>query len=213
MANSLSHSEDPAHAAGAAIGTCASPHARRPRGLHELEAANDSGRPGNWKFALTLGPAELKRGDVVNTLLDVLVILPGGRHHARQLCLILSELFSNALDHGLLQLDAAAKARAGSLDAYIQTKAAALAALDHGSIEILLELASQSREPVLEITLRDSGAGFDYRSRDSGAIARGRGIALVSALCSGIQYRGCGNEVSVSYALTVPQAERLRRMA
>jgi anti-sigma regulatory factor (Ser/Thr protein kinase) len=175
------------------------------RRLEGDPGANDSDHPGSWKFALTLGVAELRRGDAVSTLLDVLVILPGARHHTRQLCLILTELFSNALDHGLLRLDANCKARAEGLDAYLKMKAQALQALEHGTIAIALEVDSSGSQPVLQITMRDSGAGFDHRA----GAPRGRGLALISALCSAVEYRGSGNEVRVSYALAAPQVERL----
>ena len=202
------------HPGSIAIGVPANRHADSAEaGAQAGPAANDGARPGTWKFALKLGAAELRRGDAVATLLDVLVILPGARYHARQLCLILTELFSNALDHGLLGLDAASKPPAGGLDAYLKTKALALDALERGTIEVVLELDLARREPLLEITMRDSGPGFDYRARAAGVAPRGRGIALISALCAGIEYRGCGNEVRVHYALSAPQVERLRRMA
>ena len=214
MRNSVPNTEACPHPAPVAITASAALHAESVNArVQAAPAANDSGRPGAWRFALKLGAAELKRGDAVTTLLDVLVILPGARYHARQLCLILSELFGNALDHGLLRLNAASKLQAGSLDAYLKTKALALEALDQGTIEISLDLDSTGREPVLEITVRDSGPGFDYRARAAGAATGGRGIALVTALCSGVEYRGCGNEVRVQYALSAPQVERLRRMA
>lgn len=213
MGNSSLHFEADARPAGIAL-TAASPRAESvdmpvPQ-AHE--AANDSCHPGSWKFALTLGAAELRREDAVSTLLDVLVILPGARYHTRQLCLILTELFSNALDHGLLRLDAHCKARADGLDAYLKMKAQALEALDHGTVAIALELVASGSQPVLEITMRDSGAGFDHRAGAAGA-PRGRGLALVSALCSAVEHRGSGNEVRVSYVLATPQVERLRRMA
>lgn len=177
-------------------------------------AAARAGEPaGAWKFAVTLGAAELKLMDAGAMLLDVIMILPGARYHTRQLSLVLSELLSNALDHGLLGLDANFKGRPGGLEQYLKTKAQALDQLEHGAIEIALELDPAGPQPVLRITMRDSGAGFDHRACRSQVPPRGRGMALIDALCVDVEYRGSGNEVSVSYLLRSPGTERLRRVA
>jgi hypothetical protein len=123
---------------------------------------------------------------------------------------VLSELFNNSLDHGLLGLDSMTKTWIGGFEIYMQQRADRLAKLDHGRVELSFLLHQDESRAVLDITLSDSGPGFDYQNRlqDSTCLSEsneqtfGRGIALVKSLCDQIVYSGIGNKVWCRYVVS-----------
>jgi CheY-like chemotaxis protein len=158
-----------------------------------------------WRLEIVLGPADMRKLDVVTMLLDVIAALPAARSHRRELSMVLTELYGNALDHGVLGLESNMKITRG-VECYIKTRAAALRDLRDGSIAIKIETRVQAGRPLLNIGFCDSGAGFNLAqfSAESTAVnarLHGHGIAMLRALCESVEFRGRGNEVSVCYGL------------
>jgi hypothetical protein len=123
---------------------------------------------------------------------------------------VLSELFNNALDHGLLGLDSATKSWVGGFEIYMQQRIDRLAKLEHGSISLSFLLHQFESRAVLDISIQDSGPGFDFCKRltDPSALSEanervfGRGIALVNSLCEQVVYSGTGNKVWCRYVVS-----------
>jgi len=128
-----------------------------------------------------------------------------GREHGENIFFILSELFNNALDHGILKLDSALKRLPDGFERYLQVRAERLVVLSSGLIEIDIEPTRESGEETLKIRVKDSGCGFDHAKLAPGtngiADRAGRGIALARNLCAKLDYLGEGNEVVAHYRL------------
>jgi CheY-like chemotaxis protein len=160
-----------------------------------------------WRLDVSYGPAELRYLDVVPAALGVLGQIRPVQAHQGALFLVLSELFNNALDHGLLQLDSAVKEGLGGFELYLQQRAERLATLTAGRVDLGFHVHEVRGEAVLDISVRDSGQGFDFTSYGEGAAGEGdarphgRGIALVRNLCRELIYEGCGNQVRARYVL------------
>lgn len=162
--------------------------------------------PGESRLAVKLGPPELKSLDVLPWLIDWLNQLGFSQQQCQEMFLILSELYNNALDHGVLALDSRLKHQEDGFGLYLDMREEHLAGLQHGSIEIELEQVQESRVPYLKLRIMDSGNGFSADSilnADISSSTRpaGRGIALVKTLCAEVKYPGCGNEVIALYRL------------
>lgn len=161
--------------------------------------------PGRWKLEIKLEAAELKSLDIAPLLLNWLSQLRVGEKQCREFFVVFTELFNNALDHGILKLDSALKTVEDGFDRYLTAREQRLASLERGTVEIGLEHARQEDGEFLRLRVADSGAGFDVDSvlgRQSGEAAlSGRGIALVQSLCAGLEYRGGGNEAIALYRL------------
>ncbi|MEI7843961.1 MAG: ATP-binding protein, partial [Gallionellaceae bacterium] len=117
---------------------------------------------------------------------------------------VLSELFNNALDHGILRLDSALKHRGNNdMEVYFEERERRLVNLEHGTIEMHLEKLPSDNGQLMKIHIKDSGEGFDFSAlklHDEGSIQRlrhGRGITLLKGTCNAIQYLGNGSEVVV----------------
>jgi anti-sigma regulatory factor (Ser/Thr protein kinase) len=147
---------------------------------------------------------DLKNLDVVPTLSGMIERIAATKEHAGQVFLILSELVSNALDHGLLRLDSTLKTTSDGFAAYAAQRQNALKDLQEGFIDIGIEILRRDKRKMAKISVRDSGPGFNWAAQsqipDSGL--HGRGIELVRRLSHDMQYTGTGSEVVVYYELS-----------
>ena len=168
--------------------------------------------PGNWSFSLRLDAPELGHLDVVPLLLGVTAQFPLTEGRSGDLFVILSELYNNALDHGILGLDSKLKAMPDGMEVWLQQREDRLAALRDGSIEIDVAQELIDGATWLRILCRDSGPGFDLdemlaRGRERMSLMNpalvpfGRGLAMIERISQGIQLSGAGNEIQVRWRL------------
>jgi serine phosphatase RsbU (regulator of sigma subunit)/anti-sigma regulatory factor (Ser/Thr protein kinase) len=165
--------------------------------------------------------AELQGVDVVPVMVDMSqkIGLPGSA--VVKLLVVLGELFSNALEHGLLGLDSAIRTAPGGDERYFALRSERLAQLDDGEIAVRIEYQHGGQASGrLSVRVRDSGQGFDHRTLlarlragqlqappgAGGPAARAllappRGLALVLAQCDQLSFEGCGNTVLAVLAI------------
>lgn len=163
-----------------------------------------------WRYSVALGVDEIRH---INTVPFMMNFIGGVRSLAfsqSDVFLILTELFVNALDHGVLGLDSSMKRGVDGMEQYLCERANRLERLAEGRIEIDLTGLHYEGKDVLKIRVKDSGPGFDWGSLHgvnpvlTHQFAFGRGIALVRSLCASAQYHGTGNEVVAYY---IPRTE------
>ncbi len=158
-----------------------------------------------WRVTLRLGSRELQVLDPIPFVIDLLKKMQVSDSHLSSLFLITSELFNNALDHGLLGLDSNMKNLPDGFELYLNERTQRLANLD---INAMLDLDFENLPGVngrqLKIHIKDSGPGFDYQERmrkmENHELTHGRGIDLVKKIAQHMEYIGPGNEVIVTYA-------------
>lgn len=115
---------------------------------------------------------------------------------------VLSEIFNNALDHGVLELDSSEKQDPESFMSYYQGRTDRLQALESGFIT--LELGFENALPLeLLIVIRDSGRGFDFRKIDwnDSEAAFGRGLPLIRELSTEMEYEDEGATLRIRLPL------------
>lgn len=161
-----------------------------------------------WQFDLTMNAPQLRQADIVPMLLHVVSQIEheGMPDVSGKLFLVLSELFNNALDHGLLGLDSILKNEPMGMDRYFEERAARLNNLQQGEIKIKLMKTVSAHGPCLKIAITDSGEGFDFLAAQAVALGAGmhrygRGIALVKNLSGQLHYSDHGNKSHVCIPL------------
>ncbi len=155
----------------------------------------------DWSLEFTLDIKSLRQLDVLPYIMqavDQLLPLESGRTKVHT---VLTEMFANALDHGVLKLDSSMKdSPQGYMDFY-QEKQKRLESLEEGHIQISLrhELDG-SGGGRLTLHLMDSGDGYDYKNQNiKKNNYSGRGIKLVTSLCTDMHILGKGNSVMAYY--------------
>ncbi|WP_374348005.1 SpoIIE family protein phosphatase [Chitinimonas sp.] len=157
----------------------------------------------DWRYAISLGASELRRLQTIPMVMSFVSQLEPLREANADIFLILTELFVNALDHGLLKLSPEAKSAFDGLDQYLDARLVALAELQTGRIDIELESYSRDGHSILRMRVTDSGDGFDfspYLATQPDSLSR-KGIAMVKARASSLAFSGKGNIAEACYAI------------
>lgn len=167
-----------------------------------VEAGAEHGSNG-LKMSFHFEAPDLKSMDVVPALSGIIERVAATKEHAGQIFLILSELVSNALDHGLLRLDSSLKTSSEGFAVYAAQRQNALQALLEGYIDIDIEILQHDSRKMVKISVRDSGPGFhtECGSQMPDCGYYGRGVELVRRLSHDMRYTGAGNEVVAYYEL------------
>ncbi len=159
-----------------------------------------------WRYSLVLTADELKYVNTIPFMMTFVKEVKSLASSQSDVFLILTELFLNAVDHGLLGMDSNIKLNSDGMEYYLSERSKRLLALQEGRIEIdLMGIMLRGRE-VLRIRVKDSGLGFNWSkphfnsNNENEVFSFGRGIALVKALALRVNYIGIGNEVEVYYA-------------
>ncbi|MBA6420347.1 MULTISPECIES: fused response regulator/phosphatase [Pseudomonas] len=155
-------------------------------------------RPQDWCLSYTYRAASIREQNPLPFLLSRLLEIPGLRPQAGALFTVLSELYSNALEHGLLRLDSAWKQDSDGFALYYQERGERLRSLVDGWIRITLNHLPTPDGGMLQIECEDSGNGFapDRACADYA----GRGLALVAALAQEVEVKGASSTVRVVFS-------------
>jgi len=156
-----------------------------------------------WDFSMGLSADLLGCFDPLPLLIQSVCDMQGFRGQRQQLYTVFSELFTNALDHGILNLDSTLKGTADGFAKYYMEREARLLNLADGSIKIYVAHRPNAEGGLLTIRVEDTGSGFDYQenqiSLESNVGHSGRGIQLLNTICEKIEYMGNGNIVEATY--------------
>lgn len=152
----------------------------------------------SWKMNLILTETQLKHLDVVPFLMSITSSLEVNQDDTT-IFLVMSELFNNALDHGLLKLDSILKDHEEGMHIYYEERASRLANLKDGQIEINLERLESIKGSWLKIKFHDSGDGFDFiainKLMETEDKRHGRGLKLITKICEHVEFLGNGSEI------------------
>lgn len=163
---------------------------------------------GGWDLQLTVRGARLADTDPVPLLLNQIHELANVGAPQSALFTVLTELFVNALDHGVLGLESRLKGERNGDEAYMNERARRLAALQDGWVRIDISAPVANGESALDITVSDSGDGFDVTAfyaacatlaSSNTSAPSGRGLGLVGALCEQVEHQQGGTVVQVRY--------------
>lgn len=160
-----------------------------------------------WDLQLTMHAACLKSADPLPLLTHFVQEHQGLRDHRERIFVVLSELYNNALDHGLLRLESQLKNGPEGFAEYFEERERRLDNLASGEVCINIHNrpAEEGEGGVMTIQVSDSGSGFQVGARDTripadtGALPHGRGLELVRGLCSSLRYNQRGNQVAATY--------------
>lgn len=160
-------------------------------------------QPDCIEFQLVLYGTQLRQADPVPILINYIQETAGLHEHRRPLFTILTELYINALDHGVLKLDSLLKQGEDGFTNYFQQREQRLQALTSGQIRIALRIHQDSDGGYIVITMEDSGHGFDFKvlskSEASETLYSGRGLILVKSLVKQLRFFEPGNKAEAIY--------------
>ncbi|MBV6823704.1 fused response regulator/phosphatase [Pseudomonas sp. PD9R] len=166
---------------------------------------SDSGQscPLDWSVSFEFRAATLKRFNPLPYLLQLLLEVHGLRAQSGALYSVLAELYSNALEHGVLGLDSSLKRDASGFTRYYQQRNARLDELQDGYVRVHLQVTPKGEGGCLSIRVEDSGMGFDVervmeRPVDPVRLS-GRGVSLIRQLGRNASWSDDGRSACVEF--------------
>lgn len=168
--------------------------------------------PADWSCDYELRGQTLAQFNPLPLLLHICMEVPGLRPFSSQVYTVLAEMFSNALEHGILKLSSALKRDARGFSRYYAERARRLDKVTDGWVRFSLRHSPGGQGGRLRIVCEDSGDGFDYTQvRDATASAwprayAGRGIALIRQLCESVRFNPRGNRIVAEFAWSLGSA-------
>jgi anti-sigma regulatory factor (Ser/Thr protein kinase) len=156
---------------------------------------------GHWSWALELDAISLKKFTPIPLLMTTLQELSVHQTDRNILFTVVSELFNNAFEHGVLGLDSAIKTSASGFEEYYRLRKHKAKKLSEGWVSIAIEFdGKQTRQ--FTINVADSGSGFEVvqaAEQSSEQQYSGRGLRLVESLCESMEFNQQGNCVTAVY--------------
>ena len=177
------------------IEICCQPFSEEPTQKPQLHA-NDK-LP--WSLSMELDAHTLKGRAPVMLLTDMICISPGLCRFKDALHTVLTELYSNALEHGVLGISSELKNSQDGYLKYYEERQDKLMALTDGYVRFQVDYRFEKHKGVINISVSDSGAGFDFTEKRTAKKSdeSGRGLTLISQLMDELNYSGKGNQVEV----------------
>lgn len=151
----------------------------------------------HWDCCVALGHDALRCTDPVPVIGAVMDAIQGFGQRNDEIYMIVSGLFSRALEQGLLGLDAGLKSDQNGFARYYHALEERLARLDDGRIEIGFVHTPVTDGGVLQITVTESGSGLTSatgaRSIDHAALHG------VRSLCAALEFSADGRQAVAHY--------------
>lgn len=158
-----------------------------------------------WNLSFHLSAGIIKTINPVPVIVNLLNQFRVPDDHRRRMYTVLSELYSNAVDHGLLDLESSMKKTPDGFTAYYTTRDERLKELSHAWVLIDIKQIAVDHGYALKLRVEDSGSGFDYQAYQplNGESYRlsGRGIRLIKTLCDEFVFHEPGNCAEAIYYL------------
>jgi len=156
----------------------------------DIKSDSDLKEPSDWAIQFSLDIKSLRQFDVLPYIMQAVNQLQPLESGRTSVHTVLAEMFANALDHGVLKLDSSMKEKQKRLES-----------MGEGHIQISLRHEMDgSGGGRLSLHIMDSGDGYDFKSTDTEKNQySGRGLKLVSSLCTEMKVLGKGNSVMAYY--------------
>lgn len=159
--------------------------------------------PSEWRCFYEVQDRTLGQFSPLPLLLHICMEVPGLRRKSGEIYTLLSELYSNALEHGVLGLCSDWKATPDGFGHYYAERERRLADVAGHFIRFTLTHSMTDRGGQLVIVCEDSGSGFDFSSvrpeAEDGRRYSGRGLLLLQKIGRSLSYREHGTKAEIVY--------------
>ncbi|MDI9245910.1 SpoIIE family protein phosphatase [Marinobacter sp. CHS3-4] len=159
--------------------------------------------PTDWHCVYEVRDETLGKFSPLPLLLHICMEVPGLRRKSADIYTLLSELYNNALEHGVLKLSSDLKTSSDGFSYYYSERERRLGNVDGHFIRFSLAHRKTDAGGQLRIICEDSGDGFDHttelESQATEAHYSGRGLMLMQKLGNSLRYSEYGSCAEIVY--------------
>jgi two-component system, HptB-dependent secretion and biofilm response regulator len=159
--------------------------------------------PMEWHIRFEFKNDILCKSNPIPAVIQSMVDIQGFGGHREKIFLVLTEMYSNAVEHGLLKLDSIIKNEENGFLKYYELRQARLSELNDGLVLIDVDHYVEGDKGIVSLTMENNGVGFDFKqyisTLNSNVNKSGRGIALIQDLCRKCIYTKDGCKLNVEY--------------
>ncbi len=155
-----------------------------------------------WSTSVSLTTKDLRSSDTVRKLSNILSSMPYLSRHTGVLHVLLSEIYSNSLEHSILNIQGADKTDNENFVEYYKNRDSALVNLKDGSIIFNFNFIVEESNHYLEIQVTDSGGGYQKEELESSdKMLHGRGLNIINSFSEKVSFSDDGKSLTVLYKL------------
>jgi len=164
--------------------------------------------PAEWRCVYEIRDRTLGEFSPLPLLLHICMEVPGLRRKSGEIYTLLSELYNNALEHGVLELPSEWKYTPEGFGRYYSERATRLGRVNGHYIKFSFHHEPMQWGGRLGVVCEDSGQGFDFHNHpvlqstemeQSGPRYAGRGLVLLKRLAESIRFHEQGSRVEIVY--------------
>ena len=157
-----------------------------------------------WDMSISFDINIMRETDPIPSLTNQIIEIQGNKIPREKLFIVLKELYSNSLEHGILGLDSEMKNTPEGFADYYELRQKRLNDVKNGKIEINIHHKPVEDGGVLHIRISDNGKGFDTTDIshyiENNIEYKGRGIGIVQSLTENYRYEDNGRKALVELA-------------
>lgn len=168
--------------------------------IKEKNISNDKAL--TWNFSVSLSIEDMRMPNPVNKLSELLGSMPHISRNKGVLHVLLTEIYSNALDHSILNFESEAKTDEDHFDEYYKKRDEALLKLKDAFINFDFRFFNDNDSHYLDIQVTDSGCGFqkkDLKSTDEQL--HGRGLEIIRNFTENMSFSDDGKTLHLLYKI------------
>lgn len=157
----------------------------------------------NWKLDISLNADDMRMPNPIEKISTILNAMPYLSRHHGVLLILLTEIYTNSLDHGILNIESVNKSDEEHFIEYYKMKELALAELESGYINFNFSFyAGDNGKYYLKIHVSDSGHGYKIGTVTStDEMLHGRGLSIIQSFCEKVGVSEDGKTLELLYQL------------
>jgi CheY-like chemotaxis protein len=168
--------------------------------LTDKPVSSDMSKLMSWQMKVDADAEVLGKVDVISGVIEMLGQAPHLMPHKGVLYTLLSEMYNNALEHGILNMPGQMKDGIEDFDLYYQKREERLHNLGDALLTLNLSFDVSQDGGVLRIRMHHNGVGFNPEEmKFSDDALNGRGMALIEALSTTVEYSDNGRCLEVTF--------------
>lgn len=117
--------------------------------------------PMDWNIQFELHNDVIRQSNPVPVVIQTMVDIQGFGGHREKIFTILAEMYSNAVEHDILELNSIIKEEENGFLLYYEMRQSRLDKMTEGNIKIDVKHFIEGQNGILSLTMEDNGIGFN----------------------------------------------------